>query len=225
MRNLNVKAFGGLLFLTAVIGFAIFITDWNLDYWQGWVFFAVFSLSALAITVYLMVADPYLLERRVQAGPGAEKEFTQKVIQSLSSLTFFLLIVLPVVGHRLGGSVVNVYFSIAGDIVVAMGFYLVYRVFKENTYTSSVIEIMAGQKVITTGPYAKVRHPMYSGALILLAGISPALGSWWGLIPIVPFIFILAWRITDEEKFLEHHLEGYLDYEKTVKYRLCPLIW
>jgi protein-S-isoprenylcysteine O-methyltransferase Ste14 len=225
MTNLNLKAFGGLLFLSAVMGLAIFLTAWTIDYWQGWVFLAVFSLSALAITVYLMVADPHLLERRVQAGPAAEKEFRQKIIQSLSSFSFFSLIVLPVADHRFGWSVVSVYISVAGDALVATGFYLVYRVFKENTFTSSVIEVMKDQKVIATGPYAVVRHPMYSGALVLLSGVSPALGSWWGLSPIIPFILILAWRLIDEEKFLESHLKGYTEYEKKVKYRLLPLIW
>ncbi|MDR3574987.1 MAG: isoprenylcysteine carboxylmethyltransferase family protein [Anaerolineaceae bacterium] len=225
MKNLNLKAFAGLLNLLVVLGLALFLPSWTLNYWQAWLFLAVFGVSVLAITLYLMKNDPQLLERRVQAGPVAEQQTSQKIIQGIAAIAFIAMIILPALDHRFGWSSVPTYWVIGGDILVALGLYFVFLVFKENSYTSAVIEVGAEQKIISTGPYAYVRHPMYIGALVMLLGVPPALGSWWGLLSIIPMALTITMRLLDEEKFLLKNLPGYADYQNKVKYRLLPFIW
>jgi protein-S-isoprenylcysteine O-methyltransferase Ste14 len=225
MKNLNTKAFGGLLFLIIALAAALFLPVWTFNYRQAWVFLAVFSVSVFAITLYLMKKDPRLLERRVKAGPIAEKDRKQKIIQSLASIAFIAVIVFPAIDHRLGWSTVPPYIVVIGDIFVALGLLIVFLVFKENTFTSAVIELDAEQKVISTGPYSLVRHPMYIGAIIMLLGIPVALGSWLGLLMIIPITLVIIFRLLDEEKFLAKNLNGYEEYQNKVKYRLIPFIW
>jgi protein-S-isoprenylcysteine O-methyltransferase Ste14 len=117
------------------------------------------------------------------------------------------------------------YLALAGDVLVALGFLAVFFVFKENPFTSATIELAPDQKVISTGPYARVRHPMYAAALVMLLGIPIALGSSWGLLVIVAMMPALIWRLLDEEKFLSRNLPGYLEYQQRVRYRLIPLVW
>ena len=225
MKNLNTKAFGGLLFLIIALAAALFLPVWTFNYRQAWVFLAVFSVSVFAIALYLMKKDPRLLERRVKAGPIAEKDNKQKIIQSLASIAFIALIVFPAIDHRLGWSTVPLYIVVIGDILVALGLLMVFLVFSENTFTSAIIETSADQKVISTGPYCVVRHPMYIGAIIMLLGIPVALGSWWGLLMVIPITLVIIFRLLDEEKFLAKNLNGYIEYRKKVKSRLIPLIW
>jgi len=225
MKNLNTKAFGGLLFLIIALAAALFLPVWTFNYRQAWVFLAVFSVSVFAITLYLMKKDPRLLERRVKAGPIAEKDRKQKIIQSLASMAFIAVIVFPAIDHRLGWSTVPLHIVAIGDILVALGLLMVFLVFRENTFTSAVIELDAEQKVISTGPYSLVRHPMYIGAIIMLLGIPVALGSWLGLLMIIPITLVIIFRLLDEEKFLAKNLNGYEEYQNKVKYRLIPFIW
>ncbi len=225
MNNLNKKAFGGLFFLLVVIGVSLFLPAWTLGYWQGWMFLAVFSISVLAITLYLMKKDRKLLERRVNGGPTAEKETIQKIIQSLAGIAFIAIFTLSALDHRFGWSVAPVYFVAVGNILVALGLLIVFFVFKENTFTSAAIEIDTEQTVISTGPYALVRHPMYIGAFIMLIGVPLALGSWWGLLAVIPIVLVIIWRLFDEEKFLAKNLPGYTEYQKNVRFRLVPFVW
>jgi protein-S-isoprenylcysteine O-methyltransferase Ste14 len=225
MGSLIWRAFGGLLFLLVVLAVALFLPAGTLGYWQAWVFLAVFGLSVLAITLYLLRRDPQLLERRTSAGPIAEKELRQRLIQSLASLAFVALFVVCAVDHRLSWSAVPPAVVVLGDVLVALGLLAVFRVFKENTFTSATIEVGAEQRVISTGPYALVRHPMYAGALIMLLGVPLALGAWWGLLLVVAMAAVIVWRLFDEEKFLVKNLPGYPEYQRQVRYRLLPLVW
>ncbi len=225
MKHLHIKAFAGLIALLAVMAAALFISAWSFDYWQAWAYLAVFFGSAFLITVYLMRYDRKLLERRVTAGPLKEKEGSQKLIQFVAQFAFLLVLIFPVLDHRFGWSVVPMYATVIGDMLVATGFYIVFLVFKENTHTSALIEVAGDQKVVSTGPYARVRHPMYSGALILLLGTPLALGSWWGTGTILPITLVIVWRLLDEERFLSKNLPGYEAYKQKVKYRLIPLIF
>ena len=225
MKDLNKKAFGGLSFLLVVLATSLFLPAWTFVYWQAWIFLAVFFLSALAITLYLMEKDQKLLERRVNGGPTAEKETIQKIIQSLAGIAFIAIFVLSALDHRFGWSAVSIYFVIAGDILIMLGLFMVFLVFKENTFTSATIEIDVEQKVISTGPYALVRHPMYIGAFVMLVGVPPSLGSWWGLLVVIPIVLVIIWRLLNEEKFLAKNLPGYTEYRDKVKYRLIPFIW
>lgn len=224
-NSVNRRALGGLLNLLVCMALLVFLPAWTVRYWQAEVFFCVFFGSTLAITLYLMTKDPGLLERRIRAGSIAENETSQKVIQGLAGAAFMAMVVLSALDHRLGWSSVSPYAVFAGDSLVAIGFIIVFRVFRENSYTSGTIEVAAEQKVVSTGPYALVRHPMYGGALILLAGMPVALGSWWGLLAIIPMTIVIVWRLVAEERFLDKNLRGYPEYRGRVKYRLAPLIW
>ncbi|HTD41840.1 MAG TPA: isoprenylcysteine carboxylmethyltransferase family protein [Mucilaginibacter sp.] len=225
MNNLGKKAFGGLILLVVVLGLILFLTAGTLNYWQAWVYLAIFFVSAGAITLYLLRKDTALLKRRLTAGPGGEKEKTQKIIQSIAQFAFIAFYLLSGFDHRYEWSNVPVLVVIVGDILVASGFYIVFVVFKENTFTSATIEVDDKQTVISTGPYSIVRHPMYSGALIMLIGTPIALGSWWGLIAFILIAAVIIWRLLDEEKFLSANLPGYTEYCSKVRSRLIPGIF
>jgi protein-S-isoprenylcysteine O-methyltransferase Ste14 len=225
LSSLHIRALRSSLLGTIALAALLFIPAGTLHYWQAWVFMAVFVGASAAITVYLAIKDPILLERRMSAGPTAEKEPTQKVIMFLAMAGFIALIVFPPLDHRFGWCPVPAYISVVGDALIALGFLLIFFVLKVNTYGASTIQIAQGQKVISTGPYARVRHPMYAGALPLVIGVPLALGSWCGLFVLILFMPALIWRLLDEEKFLEKNLPGYVEYKNTVKYRLIRFIW
>jgi protein-S-isoprenylcysteine O-methyltransferase Ste14 len=210
----------GLIFLLAVLA-AILFGIAGLAYWQAWAFLAVFGLATTAITIDLARRDPALLARRVQAGPLAEPTARQKVIQAFASLAFLGLFVIAALdrGH------VPAALSIAGDALVAVGLWIVARVFRANTFTSATIGVEKSQSVISTGPYAIVRHPMYSGALVMLLGVPLALASWWALLAVPAMTIVIVWRLVDEERQLAADLSGYADYQTRVKKRLVPFIW
>jgi protein-S-isoprenylcysteine O-methyltransferase Ste14 len=222
MNDLDTKASLGLAFLIAVMGLVLFVPAWTFWYWQAWIYLTIFSISVGAITVYLMRNDRALLARRTNAGPGAEKENTQKAIQSFAQVAFLAVFLVPSLDHRFMWSDVPIYAEIAGDVLVALGLYTVFRVFKENTFTSATIEVDKEQRLISSGPYALVRHPMYGGAFIMLIGTPVALGSWWGLLALIPIVAAIILRLFDEEKFLAKHLMGYTDYCTKVRWRLIP---
>jgi protein-S-isoprenylcysteine O-methyltransferase Ste14 len=225
MKNLNKKALAGLVLLLVVMAVLLFVPAGTLDFWQAWVFLAVFGASSWAITLYLMKKDPQLLARRMQSGPTAEKEISQKIIQSLTSIMFVAMLAAPALDHRFHRFALPFYGAITGDVLVGIGFLIVFFVYKENTFASAIIECSPDQKVISTGLYARVRHPMYMGGIVLLVGMALALGSWSGLVVFLLFMPALIWRIFDEERFLAKNLPGYSQYQQEVKYRLLPFIW
>ncbi len=223
--TLHFRAFLGLLSLAVFLAIATFLPAWTLDYWQAWLCLASFLLSAVAITLYLMASDPELLERRMRAGAAAEKERSQKRTQSFIRVFFLSLFVIPALDHRFHWTSVPPLVSIAGDVLIVAGFAIIFVVFRENTFTSGIIEVAAGQRAISTGPYAYVRHPMYSGALVMMLGIPVALGSWCGLLLLIPMAGGIIWRLRDEERFLAANLPDYPEYLVKVKSRLLPRIW
>lgn len=225
MNDVNKKALSGFLKLFVVVAVALFAVSGTVKYWQVWVFLVVFFGSSLWITFYLAKHDPKLLERRINAGPRDETEMSQKIIQLLAAIAFIAVLVVPALDHRFGWSTVPPYVCIVGDILVALGFLAVFFVFKENTFASAIIEVGSEQKIISTGPYAVVRHPMYIGALVMLLGVPLALGSLWGVLTIIPMTLVIVWRLLDEERFLAENLSGYSDYQSKVKYRLLPFAW
>jgi protein-S-isoprenylcysteine O-methyltransferase Ste14 len=225
MSRLNLKAFAGLLFLLLVMAGLLFLPASANHFWQAWIFLAVFFVPALAITIYLMKNDPELLERRMNGGPTAETEPAQKIIMLLVSVGFIGLIVLPALDHRFGWSHMSAAVALAGDGLILLGWLAIFFVFKANSYAAATIQLAPGQKIISTGPYAFVRHPMYAGGLLMLLGIPIALGSWWGLLIIVAMMPALIWRLFEEQKFLVQNLAGYVAYQRTVPYRMIPLVW
>jgi protein-S-isoprenylcysteine O-methyltransferase Ste14 len=225
MFSLNVKAWLGNFLLALVIGGLLFAAAGTVLYWQGWLFLAVFFGAAIVITAHLAKHDPALLQRRLAGGPMAEPETQQKIIMVFASAGFLGLLLVPALDHRFGWSTVPVPVVIVGNILVAAGFAIVLRVFRENTFTSARIEIAREQRVITTGPYALVRHPMHAGAFLYLLGMPLALGSYWGLLVLVPMSAAVIWRLFDEEDLLARGLPGYADYQRSVRWRLIPGIF
>jgi protein-S-isoprenylcysteine O-methyltransferase Ste14 len=203
----------------------LFAAAGTLDYWQAWLFLAAYSASSLAITLYLMKRDPALLERRKRGGPTAEKEAIQKIIMSIASLAFIGLLIVPALDRRFASSQMPSAMALAGDVIFLLGWVAIFFVFRENSFASATVELAPDQRVISTGPYALVRHPMYAGGLVMLLGIPIALGSWWGLLVIVAMIPALIWRLIDEERFLARNLPGYAEYQRKLRYRLIPMIW
>jgi protein-S-isoprenylcysteine O-methyltransferase Ste14 len=225
MDRLQRKAFRGLLILFLVMAALLFLTAGTIRYWQAWGYLAVFFGASFLITLYLAKYDPALLKRRLSGGPWAEKERTQKIIMAFTSIGFLALIVTPGLDFRFGWSAVPLPIVAAGNVLVVVGYAIIFLVYKENTFTSATIEVAKDQRVISTGPYALVRHPMYAGGLLYLIGTPLALGSWWGLAPFAATLPFLIWRLVDEEAFLVKNLPGYAEYRNKVRFRLMPGVW
>jgi protein-S-isoprenylcysteine O-methyltransferase Ste14 len=223
--NLNVKAWLSLLLLAAVMGLLLFLPAGTIRYWQAWLYLSAFTVASLLTTLYLMRKDPALLARRLSGGPTAEKRPAQKLIMLFTSAGFVGLLVIPAFERRFGRADVPPGLVIVGELLVAAGFYLIFLVYRENTYTSATIEIARGQKVVDTGPYAVVRHPMYAGALLYLGGTPLGLGSYRGLLAFAAVVPFLIWRLLDEEKYLTGELPGYREYRRRVRHRLVPFVW
>ena len=223
--TLNTRAWLGLAFLALTMGLLLFVAAGTLLYWQAWVYLAIFFGAAALTTVYLMRTDPALLQRRLKGGPTAETRPAEKVIMLATSAGFIALLVVPALDHRYGWSAVPTYGIIIGDALVAIGFYFIFLVYKENSFTSATIEVAVNQALIVTGPYAIVRHPMYASALLYLVGTPLALGSLWGLVPLAAMLPFLVWRLFDEEQLLRESLPGYVEYRRKVRHRLIPGVW
>jgi len=225
MNILHLKAFAGLLFLLVAMAALLFVPAGTTDYWQAWTFLAVYFACSIALSLYLMIADPALMQRRMRGGPTAEKQPVQKIIMVITSLGFVGLLVVPALDHRFAWSQMPPTMALAGDLLVGIGWLAIFFVFRENSFSSATIELAPDQKVISTGPYALVRHPMYAGALVMLLGIPIALASWWGMLVLAAILPALIWRLFEEEKFLARNLAGYVEYQNKVRYRLIPTIW
>ncbi|MDR2172911.1 MAG: isoprenylcysteine carboxylmethyltransferase family protein [Burkholderiales bacterium] len=225
MKNLNTKAWLSLTALPIVMGLLLFVPAWTVHYWQAWVYLSIFTGASILTTLYLMRHDPMLLARRIKAGPTAERQPVQRLIMLCTSIGFTALLVVPGLDFRFGWSAVPLGGVVIGDVLVVIGFYCTYLVYRENTFASATIEVAEDQKVISTGPYAIVRHPMYASASLYLLGTPLALGSYWGLVVLGAMIPSLLWRLFDEERFLVKTLPGYTEYQKRVRYRFVPFIW
>jgi protein-S-isoprenylcysteine O-methyltransferase Ste14 len=213
-----------LLFLI-VLGALLFLPAGTFDYWQAWVFIAVFVACNLPLTTWVAINDPQLLERRMRAGPAAEKEKSQKIIVTIAFLAFAGEVLIPALDRRFGWSEVPTSVVVLGNALIAISYVGFYFVFRENTYGAATIRVEENQRVISTGPYAVVRHPMYAAALILMLGIPLALGSWWGLLAFAFGVPALVWRILDEERLLKRDLPGYAEYTQRMRFRLIPRLF
>lgn len=225
MKKLIFQAFTTFLIGVVILSVLLFLPAWTFNYWQAWVFIMVFLLAVNAIGIFLSLKDPALLERRRKVGPKAEQSPLQKVIISVAFVSLLGLLVFSALDHRFGWSRMPWFVPILSDVLIVLGLWINYVVFRENTFGASNIKTEAGQKVITTGPYALLRHPMYAGVLVMLIGVPLALGSYWGLLVLAIAIPGLIVRILDEEKLLKKDLPGYSEYLQKVKYRLIPFIW
>lgn len=223
--NLSVKAWLSLFLLAVVMGLLLFLPAGLAPYWEAWVYLTIFVGASYFVTRYLLRRDPALLERRMRGGPTAEKRALQKLIMLGASVCFVALLVVPALDRRFGWSDVPLGLVIAGDLLVLTGLYFIFLVYRENTYSSATIEVAEGQSVVSTGPYAVVRHPMYASALVFLIGTPLALASYWGLLAVGAMTPFLIWRLLDEEQLLVKDLPGYAAYQQRVRHRLVPFLW
>jgi protein-S-isoprenylcysteine O-methyltransferase Ste14 len=223
--SLGARAALAIAGLAAAMGLLLFAAAGTVHWWQAWSYLAVYIGGASLVTLRLLRDDRELLERRMSGGPIAEKRPVEKLIMLCVSAGFVGLLVVPARAFRFGRSDVPLVGVLAGDALIAIGLYLVDRVFRENTYAASTIQVSPGQKLISTGPYALVRHPMYASASLYLIGMPLALGSSRGFIPLALMAPFLIWRLFDEERFLTRELPGYADYKKRVPTRLIPFLW
>ena len=204
----------------------MFLPAGTFDYWQGWAFIAVFAIATLLPSVYLAVSNPEALRRRMQAGPGAETRTAQKIISVVAFGSLAAMIVVSALDFRYGWSTVPAAVSVAGDVLVALGLGIAMLVVIQNGYAAANVTVESGQQLTTTGLYGLVRHPMYFGNVIMMVGLPLALGSYWGLLFVVPGLIVLGLRIVDEEKLLTRGA-GRLPrvHADQVHYRLVPGVW
>ncbi|MGH3531686.1 MAG: methyltransferase family protein [Mycobacterium sp.] len=216
-----VSAVLGLL----AFGLMLFLPAGTFHYWQAWLFLAVFALVTWIPSVYLIRTNPAALERRMRPGPFAETRMVQKVIISVVFVAFMAMFVVSALDHRFGWSPVPATVSLVGDVLVAIGLGLAMAVIIQNSYAAANVTVEADQKLVSTGLYGIVRHPMYTGNVVMMVGVPLALGSYWGLLFLIPGLIVLAVRIRDEEELLGQELDGYSEYTQRVQYRLAPYVW
>jgi protein-S-isoprenylcysteine O-methyltransferase Ste14 len=206
------------------IGIVLFLAAGTMQYWQAWIYLAVSGVTSVLLTLYI-TKDPILLENRTKVGLNAELRPIQKILVWCMGLVWIGLFLVPGLDRRFGWSSVPSWLSIGGDLLVIVSMWMVYRVFKENSFASATVEIGKEQKVITAGPYAIVRNPMYSSAVVYFIGMSLSLGSYWGLLPSIFMTLGFVWRLLDKEKFLAQNLPDYAEYCAKVHWHLVPGIF
>ena len=224
MKNPKAKMWLALAVSFTLIGLTLFLGAGTADYWRAWVYLAVGVVSRILLTLYL-IRDPILLENRTRGGPVAEQRPAQKIIVMCAGISAIAVFVVPALDRRFRWSNVPSWLSITGDLLIIVAMRMVFLVFKENSFGARAVEMVEDQRVISTGPYAVVRHPMYASAAVYFIGVSLALGSYWGLIPAVLTIFSFVWRLFDEEKFLAQNLPGYAEYCAKLRWRLIPKLF
>jgi len=222
MKSLVKKIIIRFSFLPIVLGLLVLLPAGTFNYWQLYVYVGILVVPMIIVLVYFLRFDPSFLERRTKA---KEKEKQQIQIAILSTIIFLAGFILPGLDQRFSWSEMPAYISISADIVILLGYLIIFIVFRQNSYASRIIEVDEEQKVISTGLYAIVRHPMYVGVLIMYIPTPLALGSYWGLIPFAFLPLSLALRILNEEKVLSENLKGYKAYCQKTRYRLIPYIW
>ena len=200
----------------------LFVPAGTFDYWEAWAWCAVILIPYLVILATLLKKNPELLVRRLRLN---EKEPAQRRIVGASGLIFVIGFLLPGLDRRFGWSDIPVEAVIFADLLVMLGYALVFLVFLTNPFTSRTVEVEPGQTVISTGPYAIVRHPMYLGTSIMWLATPVALGSSWALPVFLIMPIVMGYRILNEEEVLLRELPGYPEYTRAVRYRLIPWIW
>lgn len=220
LQSLASVAFGLVFF-----GLALFWPAGTFHYWQAWVFILVFIFATMGPSLYLAVKMPDALQRRMKAGPFAETRPLQKLIMVGTIVSVAAVLVVSAFDHRFGWSNVPTPIVVIGNVLVFLGLTMTQFVIIQNNYAGATVTVEADQELVSTGLYGIVRHPMYSGTLVMMLGTPLALGSYWGLILVASALPILIARITDEEKLLREELDGYQEYTESVHYRLVPGVW
>jgi protein-S-isoprenylcysteine O-methyltransferase Ste14 len=210
-----------LVFITALL----FAPAGTLDFWQAWLFLAVFVACMVPLGIYFVLTDPALVERRMRAGPAAEQEPVQKVAIGIVCAALLAMLIVPGFDRRWHWSGVPAWLTVVADATIVASFVIFFYVMKQNSFAAATVRVERGQTVISTGLYGVVRHPMYMGTLPLTIAMPLALGSWWALLPVLAIVPALVWRLVDEERVLRRDLPGYAAYCARVRYRLVPGIW
>jgi protein-S-isoprenylcysteine O-methyltransferase Ste14 len=223
--KLFVQAAAASVFGMVFFGVFLFWPAGTFAYWQAWVFIAIFTVVSSGPTMYWGLRRPEVLRRRLHAGPIAETRAAQKIATVGTMAMVIAVLVVSALDHRFGWSQVPTPVVVIGDILVAFGLGMATMVVNQNSYAAATIRVEAEQPVVSTGLYGLVRHPMYAGALIMMAGMPIALDSYWGLVTFLPGLAVLAFRIDDGEKMLTQELAGYDEHTKKVHYRLVPGVW
>jgi len=223
--NTGLKAIASSVLGFVYFGVLLFLPTGTFNYWQAWVFVAVFAATTAGPSIYWAVARPEVLRRRMNAGPTAETRPAQKIIVAAMYLWSSAMFVVSALDHRFGWSQVPTAVVLFGDVLVGVGLGIAMLVVQQNSYAAANVTVEADQKLVSTGLYGFVRHPMYFGALIMMIGVPLALDSYWGLVVLIPCLIVLAFRILDEEKALEQELDGYIEYTQKVHHRLMPGVW
>lgn len=223
--NTGVRVATSSVYGLAVFGLILFLPAGTFNYWQAWVFVATFVAATIVPTVYLARTNPAALQRRMHGGPLAESRTLQKVVITGAFLALFAMVIFSAYDHRMGWSSVPAWVSVLGDVLVATGLGIAMLVVIQNAYAAATVTVETGQTLVSRGVYKHVRHPMYVGNAIMMIGIPLALGSYWGLLFIVPGQAMIVLRILDEERLLTQQLAGYREYTQRVRYRLMPYVW
>ena len=225
MDDLTRRTLEGLAKFQLFLAIVIFLPAWTLRYWQGWLYWLIFGISCLVLGLYFVRHDPALAARRTDMGPRAEKERRQKLILWCATIALITSYVVCGLDHRFRWSPVPAALVLIGDLLVVLGFFGLFITFRENSYAASTVTVETEQPVISTGPYATVRHPMYAAVIVLYGATPLALGSWSGLVPAAMLAAVIVWRLIEEEAYLARRLPGYAAYQKRVRTRLIPGVW
>ena len=221
-QSLFISALTKYIVGLALVMLLLFLPAGTLGYWNGWLFIALLFLPMLVLGVVLLLKAPDLLAKRLN---HKESQSEQKKVVSGSALMFLAGFILSALDFRFGWSHVPVWVVILAAVVLLLSYGMYAEVMRENAYLSRTVEVQQGQKVVDTGLYGLVRHPMYLATVLLFLSIPLVLGSWWGFVVFLCYPFLIARRIRNEEQVLEEGLEGYRDYQNKVRYRLIPMIW
>jgi len=205
-----------------IMGLVLFTAAGTIQYWQAWLYLAIHFIAVALFLRFLIRRDPELLERRMRI---REREKTQKAVVLFSIPLYLALFIIPGLNQRFAWSSVPVWLVVAAVLAALTGYGLYVRVLLENRFAQRIVEVEREQVLITTGPYAVVRHPMYSAVFLAFTATPVALGSFWGLVAIPGIIVCLLFRIHNEERILSRGLAGYVEYRRQVRWRIIPGIW
>ena len=221
-KKLFIEAISKFLLGVILVGLLIFLPAGTISYVNGWIFMGILFVPMFFAGLVMMAKNPNLLRSRINA---KEKQKDQSLVVKLSGLMFLLGFIIAGLNYRFGWYVLSLRSSIIAAIVFLLAYLLYAEVLRENAYLSRTIEVQENQKVIDTGLYGVVRHPMYSANILLFLSMPMVLGSIYSFIIFLAYPIIIAMRIKGEEEFLEKELEGYKEYKNKVKYRMIPFIW
>ena len=205
-----------------LVGLLIFLPAGSFSYSYGWLFMGVLFVPILLMGIIMMIKNPELLKKRLDA---KEKQKDQGIVVKLSGLMFLAGFIVAGLGYRFGWYMLPKYAALIASGVFLLSYLIYAEVMRENTYLSRTIEVQENQKVVDTGLYGIVRHPMYSATILLFLSIPLILGSAYSFLIFLVYPVIIAKRIKGEEELLEKELDGYREYKQKVKYRLIPFIW